>query len=56
VASGCGSELNLDVDAPMGNGSFSAMSIHPHASPTTMRAAVERLPWGTERVPEGAHG
>jgi hypothetical protein len=26
-------------------------SVYLHASPTTMRAAVERLPWGTERVP-----
>ena len=37
----------------MGHSNISTTSIYLHASPTTMRAAVERLRWGAERDPDG---
>jgi integrase/recombinase XerD len=33
----------------MGHSNISTTSVYLHASPTTMRAAVERLRWGTDR-------
>jgi site-specific recombinase XerD len=39
----------------MGHSNISTTSIYLHASPTTMRAAVDRLRWGTDRVIDGDH-
>ena len=40
----------------MGYSNISTTSIYLHASPSTMRAAVERLHWGSDREHDWAYG